>query len=161
MTQASGWTYDGEWKEDKKHGRGVHTWPDGNKYDGEFKDGKLHGRGVWTWADGDKYDGEFKDSKFNGRGVWTWADGWSYWGEFKEEDKTLVMDAGGVFCHTKSAQTIAATLVRKPANSYRDSAVQKNALDEYLKQESTKQAQSAQVNLYIRDTSFNLCILET
>ena len=43
------------------------------QYDGEWKDGKKHGRGVFTWADGRKYDGEWKDARSDG--VFTWADG--------------------------------------------------------------------------------------
>ena len=32
------------------HGRGVMTYPNGDKYDGEYKDNNKHGRGVFTWA---------------------------------------------------------------------------------------------------------------
>jgi len=30
----------------------------GNKYDGEWKNDLNHDKGVYTWADGKKYDGE-------------------------------------------------------------------------------------------------------
>ena len=39
------------------------TYANGEKYDGEWKDGKKHGRGVLTCANGEKYDGEWKDGK--------------------------------------------------------------------------------------------------
>jgi len=50
---ANGDIYDGEWKDDKAHGkftsevrvivlgRGVYKWANGNIYEGEFKDGKI------------------------------------------------------------------------------------------------------------------------
>ena len=46
-------------------------WPDGTTYDGEWKDNNKHGRGVYKWADGDTYDGDYKDGKKHGRGVFT------------------------------------------------------------------------------------------
>ncbi len=30
--------YDGEWKDDRKNGRGKLIWADGDVYDGEWKD---------------------------------------------------------------------------------------------------------------------------
>jgi len=33
-------------------GRGLFTWSDGRKYDGEYKDDKKHGYGVFEWPDG-------------------------------------------------------------------------------------------------------------
>jgi hypothetical protein len=78
----------------------------------------------------------------NGRGVFTWADGWSYCGDFKVQDDALVMDASGVFCHTQSAQCIAATLVGIPAQLYRKASVQKDVLDEFLKREDSERSQS-------------------
>ena len=47
-------------KNDKKHGQGTFTYPDGKKYVGEYKDGKQHGQGAQTLPDGAKYVGEFK-----------------------------------------------------------------------------------------------------
>ena len=38
--RADGDTYDGEWKDDNKHGRGVYKGADGDTYDGELKDNK-------------------------------------------------------------------------------------------------------------------------
>ena len=38
-------------------------YEDGNRFEGEFKDDKKHGHGVYTYANGDVYDGEWKDSK--------------------------------------------------------------------------------------------------
>jgi hypothetical protein len=30
----------------------IFTWSDGRKYDGEYKDDKKHGYGVFEWPDG-------------------------------------------------------------------------------------------------------------
>jgi hypothetical protein len=37
-------------------------WKDGGKYVGQFKGGKIHGKGTHTWANGDIYYGEWKDN---------------------------------------------------------------------------------------------------
>jgi hypothetical protein len=48
------WFAQGEWKEDKKNGKGVFMWANGDRYEGEWKDDKPNGRGVKTWAKGDR-----------------------------------------------------------------------------------------------------------
>jgi hypothetical protein len=35
--------YEGEWKDDVKHGYGVKTWANGDRYEGEWRDGTKHG----------------------------------------------------------------------------------------------------------------------
>ena len=67
------------------HGRGVSTWPDGNRYEGDFVDGKKHGRGVFTWADGSRYEGDWRDDELTGRGVFTRPDGTGYEGEWRND----------------------------------------------------------------------------
>ena len=39
-SHANGAKYKGQWKEDKQHGYGVETWPDGAKYEGMYFEGK-------------------------------------------------------------------------------------------------------------------------
>jgi len=51
----------GEWKNNRKHGQGTYTYPDGGKYEGEWKDGKRTGQGTYTHSNGDKCVGENKD----------------------------------------------------------------------------------------------------
>jgi hypothetical protein len=36
-------------------GMGVYTWADGRKYEGEYKDDKKHGYGLYEWVDGRHY----------------------------------------------------------------------------------------------------------
>ena len=52
----SGDTYEGEWKEGKRDGRGIHRWNhNGKVYDGDFLNGKKHGDGICTQWNGIKY----------------------------------------------------------------------------------------------------------
>jgi hypothetical protein len=56
----------------KKHGKGIYTFPDGSKYDGDWEDNKKHGKGIFTWFDGSKYEGYYKNDKkqiANGMGL--------------------------------------------------------------------------------------------
>jgi len=41
----------------------VYTWADGRKYEGEWRNNKMHGKGTFVWADGRKYIGEYIDDK--------------------------------------------------------------------------------------------------
>lgn len=38
-------------------------WSDGREYEGFWKDNKMHGRGIFTWKDGRKYEGEYFEDK--------------------------------------------------------------------------------------------------
>ena len=43
----------GEWKADKKHGKGTMKWPDEKKqYEGEWFEGNMAGKGIFSWGDG-------------------------------------------------------------------------------------------------------------
>jgi hypothetical protein len=39
--------FDGQFSEDKRHGHGVFTWPDGAVYDGDFVNGQRQGHGKY------------------------------------------------------------------------------------------------------------------
>ena len=54
--------YEGEWLEDKQHGIGHETWPDGGEYTGAYVDGLKHGRGVFVWADKSVYLKNFRNA---------------------------------------------------------------------------------------------------
>ena len=64
MTNSDGSKYDGEFKEDKRHGTGTLTDPDGSIiYNGEWEKGKMHGNGILTAPNGNTYNGSFKEGK--------------------------------------------------------------------------------------------------
>ena len=60
------------WKDDKKHGKGIFTWPEGNKYEGEYLNDKRHGYGIYTWPDGKKYEGEYLGYVPKKQKTWLW-----------------------------------------------------------------------------------------
>ena len=47
-----GWTYKGQWKEDKKNGQGVQAYEDKSKYEGEWLDDQKHGKGILYYKNG-------------------------------------------------------------------------------------------------------------
>ena len=51
-------------------GIGVYTWNDGRKYEGEYKDDKKHGYGIYLWADNRKYMGNWSKGKQHGLGTY-------------------------------------------------------------------------------------------
>ena len=82
----NGAKYEGQWKNDKKNGKGVFTSSHyfncennvGMKYEGEFKDDKFDGYGITMYTNGDKYEGEWKNNKQYGKGVVTYFNGEKY-----------------------------------------------------------------------------------
>jgi hypothetical protein len=65
-TYADGNIYEGEWKDDKRSGRGKLTYASGEVYEGEFKDGDFNGQGTKTYPDGRRESGTWRDDKFIG-----------------------------------------------------------------------------------------------
>ena len=60
----------------------VEQWADGAQYNGEWRDNKMHGKGEFRWADGRVYNGEYVNDKKHGKGVYSWPDGRMYQGQF-------------------------------------------------------------------------------
>ena len=44
--------YQGEWYEDRQHGKGKETFPDKSVYEGDYVNGMKHGMGKFKWANG-------------------------------------------------------------------------------------------------------------
>jgi hypothetical protein len=44
--------YEGDFRDGKKHGRGIHTWPNADRFEGEWRNGKMTGRGIYNFASG-------------------------------------------------------------------------------------------------------------
>jgi hypothetical protein len=45
----------------------------GSRYEGDFRDNKRHGRGIFTHADGNRFEGDYLDDKRHGQGIMTYA----------------------------------------------------------------------------------------
>ena len=89
MVFASKLRYDGDWEDDKAHGRGVCFYPNGQRYDGEWQDDQRSGWGklevpveggveVLAW---ESYEGEWSRNAMHGMGRYTFADGSYFQGE--------------------------------------------------------------------------------
>ena len=48
--------YEGELKDNKRQGKGMHIWPNGDKYEGEWNEGKKEGKGKFTSLYSEKVD---------------------------------------------------------------------------------------------------------
>ena len=81
---ANGDTYEGEYRFDQRHGRGVYQWHDGRVFDGMFREDKRHGKGKFIWPDGAVYEGEFRNGQREGQGQYTFSDGGKYEGSWKD-----------------------------------------------------------------------------
>lgn len=92
--------YEGNYRDGRRHGRGVLTFSNGDRYEGWFVDGEIRGKGVlylangdiyasdrdfgprgiqgcgvYIGGNGDRYIGQFRDSRFHGRGTYGWKNG--------------------------------------------------------------------------------------
>ena len=107
--------YEGNWKNDERHGKGKYTYKNGDWYEGEWENGsriavtkgkqiysdgyyigdldvdlERDGYGVYYWEDGDKYEGNWENGKMHGEGKYTWENGGWYNGEWKEGKRVAV-----------------------------------------------------------------------
>ena len=76
--------YVGQWKDDKENGQGSYYFKDGRKYVGQWKNGIKHGQGTFTWKDGDKYTGQWKMDQRHGQGNYYYANGDKYSGQWQK-----------------------------------------------------------------------------
>jgi len=79
-----GVTYYGEWRNLKRHGKGVlKNHRDKWEYRGSFVDNQIDGFGKYSWSSGDTYEGWFSNSRKCGFGSYMWASNGSqytgYW----------------------------------------------------------------------------------
>ena len=60
----NGNTYEGDWQNDKKHGKGRYVYYSTDEYyDGDWREGERHGKGEAGYAYGDVYVGDFKKNE--------------------------------------------------------------------------------------------------
>ena len=103
-------SFDGEWENNKPHGKGKEIRANGDVYEGDFIQGKRHGKGKYTtpgysyegeWinnqrhgkgksiinSNGETYDGNFVRDKRHGQGKTTYTDGSVYEGYYQNDKK--------------------------------------------------------------------------
>jgi len=109
-TWKSGDKYEGEWKDNKKNGKGTFTVGTlgnqgtnaGDKFTGEFKDGKRNGYLIYyylgeTEFKGDIFKGQYIDNIKHGQGTYIHADGSLFNGEYKNSKR----NGQGTYIDTK------------------------------------------------------------
>lgn len=62
--------YEGEFRNDLKHGKGKFEWPNGDTYEGDYRYGMRDGVGVLKTRE-EKYEGQFRCDKKHGVGTRT------------------------------------------------------------------------------------------
>lgn len=68
-TYEDGSFYEGEMKEDTRHGKGTFKFSKGGTYKGDWVLGKMHGYGILFYPSGKiAYEGEWKNDVFEGKG---------------------------------------------------------------------------------------------
>lgn len=81
--------YRGGFKAGRKHGKGVKTWPNGDRYEGEFIADAKHGTGLYVWGRGpwagERYEGGFANDRRQGFGVYRWRTGDVYRGPWHND----------------------------------------------------------------------------
>lgn len=68
-------TYQGEFKDGKRHGHGRQFFDNGDHYDGGWREGFLHDRGTYYFCNGDKLHGVWEKGLSQGTGLIYHADG--------------------------------------------------------------------------------------
>ena len=78
--------YIGNWENDKKSGKGTMNWPqDGNTYEGDWKDNNRHGYGIMK-ENVTIYEGNWKNDRKKGRGAFTYpATNMTYISEWNDD----------------------------------------------------------------------------
>jgi len=82
--------YRGDFRAGLKHGKGVKTWPWGDRYEGEFVDDLKQGSGIYAWgprglSNGQSYVGGYLADRRHGFGTYTWPDGEVYAGQWRND----------------------------------------------------------------------------
>ena len=109
--------YRGEFRAGRKQGKGVKTWPSGDRYEGEFVEDRKEGSGKYTWsgrgpAAGESYSGAYLNDRRHGYGVYEWPSGDRYAGEWANDVVTGMPTRAMIARARAKTETLAA--VAKP-----------------------------------------------
>jgi len=82
--------YRGDFHSGRKHGKGVKTWPSGDRYEGEFAEDRKEGVGMYTWSArgpsaGESYSGAYLNDFRHGQGVYAWPSDDRYTGPWAHD----------------------------------------------------------------------------
>jgi len=82
--------YRGYFRAGRKHGKGIKTWPSGDRYEGEFAEDRKEGVGKYTWSPrgpsaGESYSGDYLNDRRHGYGVYEWLSGDRYAGIWADD----------------------------------------------------------------------------
>jgi hypothetical protein len=85
--------YHGDFRSGHKDGKGVKTWPSGDRYEGEFVEDRKEGSGKFTWSPrgasaGESYSGGYLNDRRDGYGVYEWPSGDRYAGPWASDVAT-------------------------------------------------------------------------
>lgn len=86
MRLKDGSIYNGQWRQDRRDGRGT-LFFEGGVLEGEWGNGGLQGEGKIHFKNGDRFEGSYTDNKKYGPGVYRWQDGAEESGEYLEGQK--------------------------------------------------------------------------
>lgn len=99
---ASGERYSGTLVMGSKEGYGVYKYMNGNVYDGEWKKDKKHGKGKYDYfLTGESYEGDWYMGEKRGEGEFTFSYGQTYKGGWLKNEKsgygTITFQSGAIF----------------------------------------------------------------
>jgi len=82
--------FHGEFKAGMIHGKGVKTWPNGDRYEGSFVEGRKEGTGKYTWGPGtqwagESYEGGYENDMRHGFGTYHWSSEKFYSGPWQND----------------------------------------------------------------------------
>ena len=82
--------YRGEFRKGMKDGKGVKTWPWGERYEGGFAEDRRSGKGMYIWDAaspwaGERYVGDYVADQRDGQGTYYWPNGDRFDGLWKED----------------------------------------------------------------------------
>ena len=77
-----GRSYEGEIRNGRKVGKGIHVWADGQRYEGDWVDNQQQGKGKLTFNNGDSYEGDFVKGERTGTGTFRQKSGETYTGDW-------------------------------------------------------------------------------
>lgn len=80
----NGEVYEGDFKDNLRHGLGTFTYTNGDRYEGYFVEGLKEGYGIYHFANGNRYEGPFKEGLPNGLGKQYFTNGDMFIGDFVE-----------------------------------------------------------------------------